>query len=140
MGDDLLVGWSSHNLGHVALQSGDLVAAAAHFRESLRRRWRAGPGVDVGGGLAGMAGVALRNGQLNEAARLFGAVDGILKSTHMKLPPADEAVLRADVGNTRIQMDGPAFDAAFREGQAARFEDLEALANAVSNRVTGRGA
>src|SRR5882762_4200076 len=131
MADDLLVGWSSHNLGHVALQSGELVAAAAHFRESLRRRWRAGPGVDVGGGLAGMAGVALREGQVTEAARLFGAVHHMLDSTHMKLPPADEAVLRADLDTTRIQMDGAAFDAAFREGQAARFENLEAMANAV---------
>jgi tetratricopeptide (TPR) repeat protein len=132
MNDDVLVGWSSHNLGHVALQSGDLAAAAARFRESLLRRWRSGPGVDVAAGLAGMAGVALRGGQLTEAARLFGAVDGMLESKHMKLPPADEMVRLPDVGALRARLDDLSFDAAFFEGRAARFEDLEAMASLVS--------
>jgi predicted ATPase/class 3 adenylate cyclase len=130
--DDMLVGWSFHNLGHVALYSGDPVTAAAHFRESLLRRWRAGPGVDVAGGLAGMAGVALRGGQLTEAVQLFGAVDGMLESKHMSLPPADELVRRADLAAIRLRMDDAAFDAAFREGRSAKFEDLEAMANLVS--------
>ncbi|HEV2029085.1 MAG TPA: hypothetical protein VGS16_11230 [Candidatus Dormibacteraeota bacterium] len=121
------------------MHSGDLAAAAARFRESLLLRWRAGPGVDVAVGLAGMAGVALRGGQLTEAVRLFGAVDGMLESRHMKLPPADELVRRADLAAIRSRLDDPAFDAAFREGHAAKFEDLEALANAVSLRVSDRG-
>jgi tetratricopeptide (TPR) repeat protein len=137
--DDMIVGWSSHNLGHVALHSGDLVTAAAHFRESLLRRWRAGPGVDVAGGLAGMAGVAVRAGQLTEAARLLGAVDGMLESKHMALPPADELVRRADLAAVRAQLDGSAFEAAFREGRSAKFEDLEAMVNAVSLRVGDGG-
>jgi hypothetical protein len=132
LGDDLLVGWSSHNLGHVALQSGDLEAAATRFRDGLVRRWRTGPGVDVAGGLAGMAGVALRGGQLTEAAGLFGAVDAMLESKHMKLPPADEMVRLSDLAALRARLDGLSFDAAFREGREARFEDLEAMANLVS--------
>jgi predicted ATPase/class 3 adenylate cyclase len=132
LGDDLLVGWSSHNLGHVALHSGDLLVAAARFRESLQLRWRSGPGVDVAAGLAGMAGVALRGGQLTEAARLFGAVDGLLESKHMKLPPADQMVRVADLAALRPRLDDLSSDAAFREGRAAKFEDLEAMANLVS--------
>jgi predicted ATPase/class 3 adenylate cyclase len=139
MGDDMLVGWSSHNLGHVALHSGDLVMAAAHFRESLLVRWRSGPGVDVAGGLAGMAGVALRGGQLIEGVRLLGAVDGMLESKHMRLPPADELVRRADLAAMRLRLDDQAFNAAFREGHAVKFEDLEAMANAVSRHDIGRG-
>jgi len=129
--DDLLVGWSSHNLGHVALQAGELATAAARFRESLVRRWRAGPGVDVAGGLAGMAGVALRGGQLTEAARLFGAVDAMLESRHMALPPADEMVRRADLTATRSRLDETAFGVAYREGRSTKFEDLEAMGDAV---------
>jgi len=136
--DDMLVGWSFHNLGHVALHSGDLVTAAAHFRESLLRRWRSGPGVDVAGGLAGMAGVALRGGELTEGVRLLGAVDGILESKHMRLPPADELVRRADLAALRSRLDDRPFDAAFREGRAVKFEDLEAMANAVSRHAVGR--
>jgi predicted ATPase/class 3 adenylate cyclase len=136
--DDMLVGWSFHNLGHVALYSGDLAAAAARFRESLLLRWRSGPGFDVAGGLAGMAGVAVRGGQLIEAVRLFGAVDGMLESRHMRLPPADELARRADLAAVRSQVDGPAFEAAFTEGRAVKFEDLEAMANAVFARASGR--
>jgi hypothetical protein len=137
--DDMLVGWSSHNLGHVALHSGDLAAAAARFRESLLLRWRSGPGVDVAGGLAGMAGVAVRGGQLIEAVRLFGAVDGMLESKHMSLPPADELVRRVDLAAVRLRLDDQVFNSAFREGHAVKFEDLEAMANAVSRHAFGRG-
>jgi hypothetical protein len=114
------------------MHSGDLAAAAARFRESLLRRWRSGPGVDVAAGLAGMAGVALRGGQLKEAARLFGAVDGMLDSKHVALPPADEMVRLADVRALHARLDDLSFDAAFFEGRAARFEDLEAMASLVS--------
>jgi non-specific serine/threonine protein kinase len=134
--DDLLIGWSSHNLGHVFMHSGDLPAAAARFRESLLLRWRSGPGADVAVGLAGMAGVAMRGGQLSEAARLFGAVDAMLESRHMTPPPADELVRRADVAATRARLGDEAFETAIREGRTAKFEDLEAMTNAVSPRET----
>jgi hypothetical protein len=62
---------------------------------------------------------------------LFGAVDGMLESKHMKLPPADEMVRLADLAAIHSKLDGAAFDAAFRVGHSARFEDLEAMANAV---------
>ena len=140
LGDDLLVvPWSLHNLGHVALQSGDLSAAAARFRESLVLRWPLGPSANVAAGLAGMAGVALREGRLMEAVTLFGAVDNLVASTHNLLPPADELVRRDDLAAIRMRLDDSAFDAAFREGHAAKFEDLETMANAVSHRVSGRG-
>jgi predicted ATPase/class 3 adenylate cyclase len=139
LADDMIVAWSLHNLGHVALQSGDLSEAGARFRESLLLRWRSGPGADVAAGLAGMAGVALREGQLTEAVRLLGAVDSMLASTHNVLPPADEQVRRGDLAALRLRLDDPAFEAALREGLAAKFEELEAMANAVSLRGSGRG-
>ena len=56
----------------------------------------------------------------------------MLESTHMKLPPADEMVRRADLAAIRAGLDDLTFDAAFREGREAKFEDLEAMANLVS--------
>jgi hypothetical protein len=79
-----------------------------------------------------MAGVALRGGQLTEAARLFGAVDAMLESKHMKLPPADEMVRLADLAALRARLDHLPFDAVFREGREAKFEDLEAMTSLVS--------
>jgi predicted ATPase/class 3 adenylate cyclase len=96
LGDDMVVAWALHNLGHVALQSGDLTAAKTRFEDSLQLRQRSGPS-DIAAGLAGMAGVAVRNGALDEAVRLFAEVDSMLDATHSVLPPADELVRRADL-------------------------------------------
>jgi hypothetical protein len=79
-----------------------------------------------------MAGVALRQGELTEAVRLFGAVDRMLESAHWVLSPADERGRREDLAVIRAQVEDGAFDAAFREGRAVKFEELEAMANAVS--------
>jgi tetratricopeptide (TPR) repeat protein len=138
LGDDMIIGSSLHNLGHVALHSGDLGHAAAKLRESLLIRWRLGPGTEVAAGLAGMAGVALREGQLIEAVRLQGAAGSMLESTGFTLPQADEQVRRVDLAAIRLQLDDGAFIAAFAEGHAAKFEDLEAMTNAVSHNAGGR--
>jgi hypothetical protein len=79
-----------------------------------------------------MAAVALRGGQLAEAARLLGAVDGCLESTRTVLSPADQLVRRADLDAIHSRLDDAAFETAFHEGQAAQFEDFETLVNAVS--------
>ena len=126
--DDVLIGYSVHNLGHVALHGGDLSTAAAHFREGLLVRWRSGPGAEIAASLAGLAGLALREGRLTEALRLFGAVDQMLGSTQNVLRLADERVRHEDLATIHSGMDDQTFDAAFREGQAATFEELEALA------------
>jgi len=132
LADDMVVAWSLHNLAHVALLSGDLSVAAASFRESLLLRWRAGPGADVAAGLAGMASVASREGRLTEAVELFGAVDGMLEATRHVLPPADELVRTSELNGIHRKLDDPAFNAAFSQGQAVKFEHLEAMANLVS--------
>jgi predicted ATPase/DNA-binding CsgD family transcriptional regulator len=137
--DGMILGWSLHNLGHVALHSGDVAAAAARLRESLVLRWRLGPGSEVAAGLAGMAGVALCVGQGTQAVRLFGAAEAMLESTGFVLPPADEQVRRVDLAAIRLQLDEGAFVAAFAEGYAAKFEDLEAMTNSVSHRANGGG-
>jgi hypothetical protein len=98
-----------------------------------------GPGAEVAAGLAGVAGVALREGELTEALRLFGAVDRVLVSTHSVFRPADEPVCRQDLAAIRLRVDDGAFDVAFREGQAATFEELEAMAGAILLPAGDRG-
>lgn len=137
LGDDMIASWSLHNLGHVALQAGELATAAARFRESLLMRRRGGPSVNVAAGLAGLASVALRNGAPPEAARLFGGVETMLESAHGVLPPADEHIREADLVGTRDRMGDEAFVAALREGRAASFDELDAMASAVALRISG---
>ena len=84
-----------------------------------------------------MAGVALRSGAFTDAARMFGAVDGMLESTRTVLPPADEQVRRSDLAAARLQLDDAAFDAAFRDGRALSFENIETMSNSIALQVSG---
>jgi predicted hydrolase (HD superfamily) len=138
LGDDMIVGWSLHNLGHVAMQTGNLEEAYSLFRESLLVRMPLGPGVDVASGMCGIAGVRMREGDLRAALHAFGAAEKMLIATNFVLPPADEIVRRADVGTIRSQLDEDAFAAGLREGETLNFEELDALANpAAKERVAG---
>jgi hypothetical protein len=74
-----------------------------------------------------------------EAVGLLGAVDHMLGSTHNVLRPADERVRRETLATLRLRLDERAVDAAFREGQAATFDELEAMADAVSLRESTVG-
>jgi non-specific serine/threonine protein kinase len=133
--DDLIIAWSLHNLGHVALHQGELAAADAQFRESLRLRWQWGPGVNVAAGLAGLASIAAREGKLTDAARLLGAVDGMLESTHRVLAPADAQARQRDLTDIRSRLDDRSFDLAFGEGRAAKLDQLERWSASPSGEV-----
>ena len=136
LGDEPIIAWSIHNLGHVALQDHELVTAAARFGESLVIRRRGDPGANVAAGLAGLAGVAARVGSLTEAAWLFGAVDAMLETTHTVLPPVDELVRQADLATIRARLDPDAVAAALNSGRAATPEDVEKVAKRISSAVT----
>jgi tetratricopeptide (TPR) repeat protein len=136
LGDEPIIAWSIHNLGHVALQAHALLPAAARFSESLVIRRRGGPGVNVAAGLAGLAGVAARVGSLTEAAWLFGAVDAMLETAHMVLAPADELVRHADLATIHARLSPDAVAAALKSGRAATPEDVETVAKRTSSATT----
>ena len=69
--------------------------------------------------------------------RLFGAVEAMLESAHGVLPPADEHIRQAGLVVTRDRMGDEAFVAALREGRAASFDELDAMASAVTLRISG---
>jgi hypothetical protein len=134
----MIVSWSLHNLGHVALQTGDLTIAAARFRESLLIRRRGGPSANVAAGIAGLAGLALRGGAPDEAAQLFGAVDAMLESVHGVLPPADELIRQADRAETRDRLQPETFASRFGEGRETSLDELDAMASEIAARVRGK--
>ena len=70
-----IISSSLHNLGFVALEHGDDVRAMAYFSESLEIARQQSDPEEIGGSLAGLAGVAAARGQFERAARLFGAMD-----------------------------------------------------------------
>jgi predicted ATPase/DNA-binding CsgD family transcriptional regulator/transcriptional regulator with XRE-family HTH domain len=69
-----------HNQGYVALGTRDYGAAQNLFAESLRRQHAASNAAGIAEGLGGMAALATAQGQLERAARLFGAAETIRAS------------------------------------------------------------
>jgi hypothetical protein len=68
------LGEALRSLGDLARDSGDLIAAAAHYRESVRTAQQHGDKRLLADALAGVAGVAAAEAQPEQAARLYGAV------------------------------------------------------------------
>ncbi|MEV7808527.1 BTAD domain-containing putative transcriptional regulator [Microbispora sp. NPDC088329] len=103
--------------GRALLDKGDLDGALARHHEALRALG-ATPDLPVlGTVLAGLAMIALAEGDAERSASLFGAAD------------AAHAGLRADAGAAEAltaarEATGPAFDAAYERGRTASREDL----------------
>ena len=140
LGDDALVSWALHNLGHVALHTGDLWTAAARFRESIALRRRGGPTLNYAAGLAGLAAVAVRAGAPIGAARLYGAVASMLDATHAVLAPPDEGVRSAGLAAIHAVLDPQAEAAAFDAGRAATSAEIDSLTAAIATRIAAGDA
>ena len=80
-----------HNLGYVALHQSDLARARALFIESLAafRNYRSRRGVAEC--LAGLAAVALAQGDGTRAARLWGAAEALREAAGTAMWAADQA-------------------------------------------------
>lgn len=91
LGSEFLMALASHNLGYAEIGRGDLVKAAARFRESLRRyrglRHRKG----MAECLAGLARVAVLEGNDERGARLCGAAASLLAEARTQFDTLDRA-------------------------------------------------
>jgi predicted ATPase/DNA-binding XRE family transcriptional regulator len=111
-----------HNLGFVALQRGDNAHAAAFFAESLAMACQRRDQEEIGVCLAGLAGVVGARGQLEWAARLFGAVEAVRASNLELLDQANRIVYDRTIATVRAQLDEATFAAAWAEGRAMSLE------------------
>jgi predicted ATPase len=118
-----------HQLGFAAQAQGDLRRAVAHFRESIElarsRRYRRA----LAANLFGLAGVALDQSELGQAARLFGAAEALSEMTNGV--DSDERYLSARYIDTlREHLDPATLAARWAEGRALDWEQAveEALA------------
>jgi hypothetical protein len=122
-----------HNLGYVALHQGDNRQAAAHFMESLALRQTLGSNLWMAECLVGMASVVVVQGQGEQAARLFGAVQDVLESSGAMLSPADRNEYERNVLAARAKLDETTFAAAWAQGRAMTLE--QAVATALGERA-----
>ena len=111
------------SFGCLATATGDLAAARRHHAEALDRALASTDMPVVAQVLVGVADLALAEGDLEQAARLLGAVDGIRGGPdHAQLDaPRVTAAARAALGE-------PAFTGAYERGRATTADGVRALA------------
>jgi tetratricopeptide (TPR) repeat protein len=121
--------WVLQHLSAVVYAQGDGRARAV-LREALVAQQRQGYKGMIAGSLERFAGLAARQGQPEQAARLFGAAEALRAALGAPLPPAERAAYEHDVAATRAQLDAAAFAAAWADGRALPLH--QAIADALS--------
>ncbi len=126
------------NLGVLAQDTGDYDEARALHQESLTLRRDLGEKVSVAGSLACIGAVVTgrasrelerstngsqeQRGQLEHAARLFGAVDTLLESTLTLLPIEDRQLYVQNLAIVQSLLDEEAFTRAWSAGRTMSME------------------
>jgi predicted ATPase/class 3 adenylate cyclase len=104
------------NLAHVNLQEGDWKVASKLLREALALGEDYEDPMLVNGYVAAMGQVAMLQGRLEDAARLFGATDAFLRQAGVKFAPADQAQFDQNMELTERNLGKSAYATCFAEG------------------------
>jgi predicted ATPase/DNA-binding CsgD family transcriptional regulator/Tfp pilus assembly protein PilF len=107
-----------NNLGHVYSVVGDYVPARVLYRESLVTLRDLGDKQAVATALVGLAHVAGRQGQLEWAARLFGAAQSLLTATGTQLEPNDRDTFEVSMASVNALLGKEKWQQAWETGQA----------------------
>jgi predicted ATPase/DNA-binding NarL/FixJ family response regulator len=116
--------------GHAALQQEDLAVAARSFRESIALAQTADYTRAILGAVAGLAGVALRQGHVTRAARLLAATEAARES--LGTGPIVHAIhAERIVAEVQAQLGEPGVRAAWEDGRTLALADAIADANTI---------
>ena len=107
------------NLGVIAKHQGDLNRAEQLFKQALMKQIDLGGYAKIGsvGDIVFVAGVIGARGDLERAARLFGAADALFESFEMGLEPGDLPEYERDLAFVRSQLGEDQFQLCLREGR-----------------------
>jgi hypothetical protein len=132
VGNDWGSGEAHNSLGAVSYCTGDFVAAAAHYVESLDRARIIRHPLMVGSALYGLAGVAAAFGQPGAGARLLGAAEGIVSSLGTPMYPGDRLVHERALAALTVTLGHEQLAAAREAGRGLTLEAAIAEAQAVA--------
>ena len=121
LGDRMYITKTLHSMGYVTACQGNLTQAKTWHRQGLTLAQEIRSETDIGMNLFGLALVAATEGQLLQAARLFGAVE-IRLDINVVLYPAERAEYKRAVESVRTRLGGKAFAAARSEGRTLTLE------------------
>ncbi|MEZ4731202.1 MAG: hypothetical protein R3E79_29135, partial [Caldilineaceae bacterium] len=109
-------------LGYALLYSGDVAEAADHFQESLMGNFALGAKQAVAACLAAWAAYALVQGDLQRAARLFGASEGLQEALYTRLMDWDVKQVQRAIEILRQQLPAPALHEHWSAGRTLSLE------------------
>ena len=107
---------------------GDPSLAATHFRESLELCRAQGIKWDAAFALAGLAAVAMHDGDARHAARLFAAADALLDTLGARRSVSQQAEHDRMLQTVRAALGEQAFEHACASGRTMTREDAIASA------------
>jgi non-specific serine/threonine protein kinase len=123
------------NLGWIALLQDDLSRAADLYRESLSLSWDSGLNPLVQSGLEGFSCVAGAKGEVERAARLWGAAQALHETMDFRRAPDFLAEADARTSAVRSGMGEEAWEGAWRKGRAMTLD--EAVSYALEEEARG---
>lgn len=126
-----------HNQGYVALGTHYYATARDLFAESLRRQQAADNAAGIAEGIAGLAALAAAQGQLERAARLFGAAEALRATNPAPIWPAERFEIERHTTELRARLPAPLYAQAWQAGRALSIEQAIAYALA-DDRVTSQ--
>ncbi len=124
-------------LVYTSLAQGDYQRAALQFAECASVCRELGDDNTLAIALGGVAGVIGRQGQPEQAVRLFGAVDAAMERTGYIWAPSERVDIEREVQFTRRALGNEAYEAAYAEGRTLSFQ--EAVDSALMHARTLQG-
>jgi predicted ATPase/DNA-binding SARP family transcriptional activator len=110
------------NLAWVSLYGGDTRKAKALFEESLNRSNESGDKGTMTECLTGFVGVLVMAGKPEQAARLIGAAESLLRGMGWTMTAVDQKDYDHYIAIVRGQLDEGVFERAWAEGRSMMFE------------------
>jgi len=117
------VGIARGNLGLVALYERDGVAAASHFRQALALARAPRPKLLIAEVLHGLAAVATLEGDLERAARLWGAADVLKRATSAPRTEPEEFIVETYLEPARAELGRDLHETARVEGAGMTLDE-----------------
>lgn len=121
------VAWADHGLGETALANNDAQLAEAHLSAALRLFRSLGDRAGVSWCLAGLAGVAAIKGEPEQAARLWGAAEGLRRRLKARTAPACRATRERLQQMTRERLGEAAYAQAWTDGEGLSLASVFAI-------------
>lgn len=120
--------WIPVHLGYIAMRQGNLEHAKKHFEESHKAF--KGTGITIGTvyTIEGQASLAVMQGRLAHAARLFAWADSAREMLGNSRPPVEQTSVEKDIATICAQLDETTFSAAQTAGRAMSIDEAVAYA------------